>query len=66
MGRPPKPERERLVPVAVRLDGATLARLDALAERQGIGRHVLARECLLDGLARAETKARSPKTRTKQ
>lgn len=56
MGRPPKPEGERLDPVAVRLDANTLARLDSLAERQGIGRTVLARLCLLDGLDRAERK----------
>lgn len=54
IGRPPKPEAERLVPVAVRLDAHTLERLDALAERLGLGRHVLARTCLLDGLERAE------------
>lgn len=57
IGRPPKPDAERLHPVAVRLDSETVARLDAVAEREGIGRHVLARECLLDGLDRSERKA---------
>ena len=52
MGRKPKPEGERLDPVALRLAANTLARLGTLAERQGIGRTVLARLCLLDGLDR--------------